>query len=380
MPADSGRYGWVAGTGCPVLGRPATVLAPPWSVSDCRSRGLPYDQLGSDQRPVGRRPHLRSGSWLAEPHGLGTALGFRHGVASEMAEAADGPSGGAGSNDARERAAGLIKDAFALARDSGREDWTRMQAGVLKNRLLLLTNGSFDEAAWGVKSFTRFLDLFPELVRVDRTFTPPHVHLIDSASVGTAEPIHAPAPKTTAVTDRREAAPWRLRRDLWSSVMDLHANGVYVWDAGEARLATPDDQELEDHPRLPTLTPEELAAWQHDFIQQEASGSSKFSPVLESWARLQTPTQSLPRHLRNSWFAALKQRVRERLEEWFRAAQIEPPENMIEPLRPRADEPRKATESTTELRSLIVRCVEVMTREELEALRLPPSAVLRARR
>lgn len=50
----------------------------------------------------------------------------------------------------------LLKDAFEAARTSGRSTWWEMTAAVLKNRLLQLARGSFDESQFGAG---RFLDL-----------------------------------------------------------------------------------------------------------------------------------------------------------------------------------------------------------------------------
>jgi hypothetical protein len=274
-----------------------------------------------------------------------------------------------------EQAVALILKAYALARDSGKSDWRRMQAGVLKNRLLLLTGGAFDEGVWGVGSFTRFLDLFPHVVRVDRKFAPPLVDLLDEAPDPVPEVALGTVPH--AQTGRHEP-PWRLRRDLWSAVMDLHADGVYVWDSGEATLVesgTPS----EPAEVLPTLTPDELASWQREFAEQQTAQDSKFATVLAQWTELETPTESLPRHLRNAWFAQLKRRVRDRLEEWFGANGISAPDDMIQLIEPRTGaRSREEPHSADDLRALVIRCVESMTRAELEELRLPPSAVLRA--
>jgi len=256
-----------------------------------------------------------------------------------------------------------------------------MQAGVLKNRLLLLTGGDFDERAWGAKSFTRFLELFPELVRVDRAVKPPVVEWLDVVQDESATSATAQPPREIGGGPAR----WRIRRDLWLSVMDLHAHGQYVWVAGEAQLvpsALEDDHddEIVEELLLPTLSPEELGAWRREFAEREARCHADVEGILKRWIDLETPTPDLPRYLRDAWFAELKARVRARLEKWFAEHSIAAPDDLIEVPSSRAREHSRESDAAATLRDFIVRCVETMTLEELERLQLPARAVLRLRR
>ena len=51
----------------------------------------------------------------------------------------------------------LIVSAYERARSSGKLDWNKMTMAVLKNRLLDLTQGAFDETTYGATSFTDFV-------------------------------------------------------------------------------------------------------------------------------------------------------------------------------------------------------------------------------
>jgi hypothetical protein len=104
------------------------------------------------------------------------------------------------------------------------------------------------------------------------------------------------------------------------------------------------------------------------------------SGILERWKALETSTSDLPRYLRDAWFAELKTRVRARLEKWFADQSMAVPDDFIEVPQSRTRDRIPERDSTANLRAFIVRCVEAMTREELEGLQLPARALLRLRR
>lgn len=293
--------------------------------------------------------------------------------------------------ESRQEVARLISTAFAQAREAGKENWTRMQAGVLKNRLLLLTDGEFDERQWGAKSFTSFLKLFPDLLHVDHDLRPPIVEWHETVA---ERPRPTPPPEPTTTTAPPESVPdgprnWRIREDLWLAVMDVHRRGEYIWDSGEAKLVPsaidggPEAGREDEGPSelvLPTLTPEELGIWRREFAEGQTRINSGLSAILQRWLDLETPTTALPRQVRTAWFGELKRRVLARLDMWFSANSIRPPDDLrgvpVSRRQVRASDPP----ATDELRTMIVRCVEAMTRDELESLKLPATAVLRAQR
>jgi hypothetical protein len=276
-----------------------------------------------------------------------------------------------------EDVAKLIRDAFAQAREAGKQPWTRMQAGVLKNRLLLLTNGEFDEKNWGALTFTEFLDSLPDLVRVDRSVKPPAVEL----TVGAADQ----KPGSDSSPPRRPRVsplgPWRIRSDLWSAVLDYDKGLTFVWDDGAVKEIPTSELGSDDpRPHLPTVTADELQTWRREFASRHTKHVVGAEDSLARWVDDAATSWALPRPLRDAWFAELKEHVRSRLQEWFEANAVEPPADLAEPAVRRSARGPRDGDTTAALRALVVRCVEAMTRDELEALRLPPAAVLRSQR
>ena len=276
----------------------------------------------------------------------------------------------------------LIRRAFLLAKDSGKEDWHLMYAGVLKNRLLTLTDGQFDEGDWGAATFTSLTESLPQLLRVDRGVHPPMVELLEPDELAATPPkvipsipTRDPEARATEAGHESDSRRWRVRKDLWDAVLGVRDPSAFVWD-GRMATRVPQDQAHDEERRLPTLTGPDLDAWQSDFAQEQAP-DPMYASILESWARGATPTAKLPRHLQHLWYARLKTLVRSRLESWFDDKHITPPADMIEvPSTPRA----RSGDTALELRELVVACVQVMTEAELRGMRLPPEAVLRSRR
>jgi hypothetical protein len=276
----------------------------------------------------------------------------------------------------------LIRQAFALAKHSGKDDWHRMYAGVLKNRLLLITDSEFDESDWGVPTFTAFLELFPEALRVERGTRPPIVELLQPDDLETTSrtaepeekadlrPAQATAPETS---DPRR---WRIRRDLWDAVLGVRDPDAFMWQDG-AVVRVPQDKAMGiSAPRLPTLTGPELDSWRNEFAREQPD-DPRYTSVLASWARGEGTTASLPRRLQHLWYARLKKLVRDRLESWFGQHDLAVPRDMLE-----VHTSRKVShaDSVAALRTLVRECIDVMTEDELQALSLPPAAVLRLRR
>jgi len=149
--------------------------------------------------------------------------------------------------------------------------------------------------------------------------------------------------------------------------MDYTSGKAFVWDVvrGQAREAA----SRETDNRLPTISAEELGEWRHAFVAAQEP-----TPELVRWRDDAHATKGLPRGLRGEWNGFVKQKVESRLRSWFDTHGLELP--VI------ADEPAPGDvvrTSIDELRALVSGCVSVMTAEELSEIRLPPSAVLRAR-
>src|SRR5262245_29507279 len=112
-------------------------------------------------------------------------------------------------------AATLVRRAFDRARSSGKEDWHRMTVPVLKNRLLLVTEGTFRESDFGAVSFRDFLKRLPGgVVPLDESQNPAVVQLV-----------------TDEIPHRGEHRPFfpRIRPDLWRAVLDYSSGRRYSW-------------------------------------------------------------------------------------------------------------------------------------------------------
>jgi hypothetical protein len=244
-----------------------------------------------------------------------------------------------------------------------------MTSAVLKNRLLALTNREFTEQRWGAATFRQFLSRYPDLVAIDASRHPPIVELRDREREDSGT--------ETAPAERAITAAIRIRPDLWRAVLDYSSGRVYVWDEDSLTAVPATAPAEETRPVLPTVSEETYSSWRADFARESAPlVSPRHAATTDRWREEGLPTTQLPPALRGPWNAALKRHVLETLETWFAAHEIEPPDDLIEEERP-ARAPSPTTES---LRDLVLACVAVMTREELEALHLPAAAVLRADR
>ncbi|MEY9845762.1 hypothetical protein ABH940_002840 [Streptacidiphilus sp. BW17] len=261
----------------------------------------------------------------------------------------------------------LIMEAFELARESGRTDWKEMTIAVLKNRLLNLTSRAFREQDYGAPNISGFVRKYPELVVLDESYMPPKVTLIDQPS-----PEAAPAPPV---------AGRRIRTDLWNSLIDYRSGRTYIWNGNEAVPCEPDDVRDTTLPRLPTIDSNEMDAWRGEFARS-LEGKIDLEPFQEervdAWARLGLSTKDLPPAVRGLWNAELKRRVIERLNSWFSDHGIPEPHDVLqERIAPQSHQHQPDSLLAPQLRELILRCVRVMSEEELRELRLPPAAVLR---
>src|SRR6185437_13975726 len=145
----------------------------------------------------------------------------------------------------------LVRDAFEMARESGKADWRRMTVAVLKNRSLVRTSGAFREYKYGARSFSDFLRKLGGFVAVEWSAEPPIVELIEGEEA--KAPLETPVPTG------------RIRTDLWFAIMDFSSGIVYVWDTSNAK-ARPSDGLEKDAVRIPTLSREEFQRWREEFV------------------------------------------------------------------------------------------------------------------
>ncbi len=270
----------------------------------------------------------------------------------------------------------LVRQAFEMARRTGRQDWFIMALPVLKNRILQLTHREFREADYGGASFRALLHQVSDIISLDDTRSPALVTLIGHEQ--------EPAPDATpaATPDLRVGS--KIRPDLWDAMLDYSSGATYVWDAaqGLARLA----QDPDEAPILPTAKPEDLATWRQEFLERlgDALSSADRERVV-LWKDEARPTASLPPHLRGRWVAVLKRKIADRILAWFTEHGLQAPPDLV--LSPPVETAKSETGSgrpvgatVAELRAFLTDCINVMTEEELCELRLPPAVVLRARR
>lgn len=254
----------------------------------------------------------------------------------------------------------LVVEAFNKARVDGKPGWDRMTLGVLKNRILQITSGTFDERNYGGRRFIELIRGLSDLVAVDETSVPPTVEFLEK-----------PIP---------EAHRDRLRRDLWQAVMDYSSGTQYVWDpSGEARPRNPDDPA--DLPTIPTMSAEEMAALRSAFADRVLANpvNAAVADRVREWAERGYRTAYLPQHLRSAWNEELTHAAVTRVRAWFQSRRIAEPAALVigEDVTEAAG---TAPESADALRSFILRAVEAMTPAELRRLELPAGAALRAQR
>ena len=267
----------------------------------------------------------------------------------------------------------FIRQAFEIARLSEKPGWQEMSSAVLKNRILDLTARRFDETFWGVSSFQEWLELFSDTVEIDHARKPPWVRLLNPGQVDTQSEATGPAPRVAAAADLPRR--WRIRSDLWKAVTDVARAGDWFWDGVNAELLPVHPSGRTGYVPVPTFTREELSELRRSYRDQgKATGTDQ--QLIDTWISEQLPDSVLPTPLRGRWTALLKEAVLARLRGWFASTGSPEPTDLVQEPGPT----RLREDTLDDLRSLVVRCVQVMTRAELEELRLPPAAVLRSTR
>lgn len=264
----------------------------------------------------------------------------------------------------------LIREAFEQARKKGKSDWSQMTGGVLKNRILSLTNGEFRESDYGAETFSDLLSTLPDLVTVDANRRPAVVTLIDASSADSSIPEKSNA-ATSGEQGRSSEPPSaddRVRPDLWRAVLDFKSGNVYVWKRGDAwATEKPDPGDRV----LPTLTPAEMKRWRSEFASSVRKNQSVNDAArLEEWVESSGRTSLLPTRLRPVWNGFLKLRVWERLNDWF-STDPNPPDVLLH------GTTGSGVPGETDLRGFLLRAISHMSSDELAQVQLPASAVRR---
>ena len=244
----------------------------------------------------------------------------------------------------------LIERAFEKARESGRSDWHRMTVAVLKNRLLDLTDRTFNESDYGAVTFQEFVEKHADILSLDETTTPAIAIF-------------------KGVSPENDTAPSRIRPDLWRAALDFSSDEDYFWDAvrKEAVTAVGDTA---PGPKIATIAVEKFDEWKHDFAAR--LGDNEPHDRVVEWVDNRRPATLLPSELRHRWNGYLKEKVKEHLLTWFGQQNVEPPADLLRPW-----DSGDRTTGSEDLRRRLIACLRYMTKEELERVQIPASVLLR---
>jgi hypothetical protein len=248
----------------------------------------------------------------------------------------------------------LIERAFAQARRSGKPEWWVMAIPVLKNRLLQITGHGFKESDFGVSTFGEFLQSNADVLEIDKSFLPGAVTL---KAVEKSER----APGTSAPREDR------IREDLWRAILDYSSGNRYVWDANSdvAVMAPEGSGGL----FLPTISSKKMAEWKAEFLASVPGDSDE--DRLKTWQARSLPTAALPSALHSKWNRFLKLKVQSTLKEWFESNGVPLPSLV------HAVVPETNRDETGLFREFVIKCVALMSKEELEKLPIPSSVAFR---
>lgn len=232
----------------------------------------------------------------------------------------------------------VVLEAFAKARSTGRQDWRTMTLAVLKNRMLQLSKGRFDERALGATGFYEFVTAqLNTLVKVTGT---------------RAELLVDLAEEPAAIED---AAPRRrLRSDLWNAVIDFTSGRTYYWNPTARRV----EQGVGERP-LPTISADDNKRWHEEFARAVAPDGA-----LARWIEGAGGMKTLPFRFRGQWRSFLQRQVEQRLRNWFEQNKLPAPE---------------LYEAESPLRKWLLRSIEQMSDAELEEITLPVRVLARSR-
>ena len=255
------------------------------------------------------------------------------------------------SDDSRE----LIRLAFDRAKGTGRPNWYHMDVGVLKNRILDLTDRGFRESDYGVRTFMEFVRSHDDILELDETRWPPAV---------TLKGMHGQSESAS------ESVRTQVRPDLWKAVMDFTGDSRYVWD-NEEGVAKPESDCAAGGPVMPTITVEQFTKWKKAFADSvdDAEQDDRFT----DWSDNLRPAILLAGPVRHRWNVYLKKQVEDHLSAWFQEQDLPVPQDLLDTLH------RAKRSPDDELRRRLISCIRTMTREELERVQIPSSALLRVK-
>ena len=228
-----------------------------------------------------------------------------------------------------------------------------MDVGVLKNRILNLTNRGFRESDYGVTTFMEFVRSHSDILELDETRWPPAV---------TLKGVHE-EPELASEPVRRQVRP-----DLWRAVMDFSGDRRYVWDNDEG-VAKPASDSAAGGPAMPTITVEQFTKWKRAFAA--SVDDAEIDELFKDWVEKLRPTKLLAARVRHRWNDYLKEEVEKHLSAWFQEQKLPLPPDLVETWE------RTVRSPDDELRRRLIACVRSMTMEELKRVQIPSSVLLR---
>jgi len=299
------------------------------------------------------------------------------------------PPSGNGQDATLDEFRALVRAAFEQALNSGKLDWQEMASAVLKNRLLNLTSGQFSQSRYGSPTFIHLVRRVPDLLDIVNDSPPFKLKIkapiADQIDIGhTTEDLPQPVSEDTFTTltehDWRRA---RIRDDLWRAIIDYGSGNTYVLDPNTG-LARPKASNDPDLPEAPTVTPDKVASWRHEFAESLAPPiKARFTEDLDAWADGRGRQSDLPRTARGPWAEFIKRRVTSILLNWFKGLGESPPKDMLLASESRSIPPSEAIDEVVQARQLrdyIIRALRAMTYEELAQIPLPASVLLHVSR
>ncbi len=193
--------------------------------------------------------------------------------------AGEDPTAKAHRSDADEALLRLILEAFALAKQSGKEDWQLMYAGPLKNRMLLLTGGEQD-IEWTATRSRRCLSAFRMCCVSSAGASRRWWNCLSQAVSSLYRPVRRSCPadriaeQSGVDSSAHDVRRWRIRKDLWDAVLGVRASDAFVWQDGTV-VRVPHDQTA-DHAgtELPTPHGPQLDSWQGELRRRTTSRRS----------------------------------------------------------------------------------------------------------
>lgn len=256
----------------------------------------------------------------------------------------------------------LVLEAFTLARTSGKPDWQEMTLAVLKNRLISATSGEFSEIEYGAPNMAYFAYLFSEILQIsDASTRPQRVKLREDA----LSDVQISSPPIASLPNQR------MRPDLWNAFFDYRNHDSYVWDLDlqKAVAGHPSARSLE----IPSLTPQQEVAFRREFKSSLTIQSAAHEAEVDEWISKRLGTVGLPFSLRGPWNRFLRDQLVNLAENFFANNGLSVPSDL---LTQGAVHKHSKSESTL-MRDFVLRCVGVMTEQELASLPLSADILFR---